>query len=257
MIEQWDLTATNQGRMRDRAYELAVLPIGAIEPHNYHLPEGVDFRSATYIARRCCQAAWAQCPSILCLPAIPYGVDCNLMKFPMAIHVSQNTLDAMVRDIITSLRAHGISKIVLINGHGGNEFAAFVRQIQCDVDVHVFVCNWWAVGRDRYDEIFETPDDHGGEFETSISLVIHPELVELDSAGDGSIRPFRFEALQKGWARTSRDFGRATKTCAAGDPSRATAEKGRRYLDLVCDRITTFLVELARSPVDEYFPHVP
>jgi creatinine amidohydrolase len=257
MIDEWDLTATNQYRLSQRHYETAVLPIGAIEPHNRHLPEGQDFRHTTWVARRSCELAWEKCESVICLPTIPYGADCNLMDFPLAIHVSQAALDAMVRDIITSLYKHGIRKIVIINGHGGNEFVALIRQIQTELDVHVFLCNWWKVGHDKYHEIFDAPDDHAGEFETSVALELYPELVEMEVAGDGKTRPFRFEALEKGWVRTSRNFKNVNDHCAAGEPGAGTAEKGKKYLDLVCGRISEFLAELAQSPIDEKFPHVP
>ncbi|MFH1746981.1 MAG: creatininase family protein [Planctomycetota bacterium] len=257
MIDEWDLTATNLYRLGRRKYEVAVLPVGAIEAHNRHLPEGQDWRHVTYVARRCCELAWNECESVVCLPAIPYGVDCNLAAFPLSIHVSQATLDALVRDIITSLHGHGIRKIVIVNGHGGNEFTPLIRQIQSDLPVHVFLCNWWTVGRDHYDEIFETPDDHAGEFETSVALELFPELVEPDVAGDGQVRPYRFEALRQGWVKTSRDFARLNDHCGVGDPARASAVKGRRYLDLVCERISGFLVELAGAEIDEHFPQVP
>jgi len=81
--------------------------------------------------------------------------------------------------------------------------------------------------------------------------------VEMEVAGRGGTRPFRFEALEKGWVRTSRNFSRLNDHCAAGDPARASAEKGRKYLDIVCERIADFLVELARAPIDEHFPHTP
>jgi creatinine amidohydrolase len=257
MINEWDLTATNQSRLRRRKYEVAVLPVGAIEPHNLHLPEGQDFRHTRWVARRCCELAWGQCESVLCLPALPYGVDCNLMDFPLTIHVSQAALDAMMGDIIHSLRHHGIRKIVILNGHGGNEFVSLIRQIQTELDVFVFLCNWWRVGHDKYDEIFEKPDDHAGEFETSVALALYPELVELEAAKDGKVRDFRFEALRKGWVRTSRDFARLNDHCAAGEPAAGTAEKGRKYLDLVCERVGMFLVELARADIDEHFPQAP
>ncbi|MBN1846795.1 MAG: creatininase family protein, partial [Sedimentisphaerales bacterium] len=106
-IEEWDLTATNLFRVRQRRYEVAVIPTGAIEPHNRHLPYGQDFRHTSWVARRCCRLAWAKTPSVICLPAIPYGVDCNLMDFPLTIHVSQATLDGLLREIIVSLRRHG------------------------------------------------------------------------------------------------------------------------------------------------------
>lgn len=257
MIDEWDLTATNLHRISQRRYEVAVLPTAAIEAHNRHLPEGQDFRHTTHVARTACAAAWPQCESVICLPAIPYGVDCNLLAYPLTIHVSQATLDAMVADIIRSLRRHGIRKIVIVNGHGGNEFRTLIRQIQSDLDVHVFLCNWWLVGRDRYAEIFDRPDDHAGQMETSIALALYPDLVEADNAGDGRARPYRFEALREGWVQTSRDFSRVNDHCAVGDPAGADGDKGRRYLELCCGRIAAFLAELARTPIDAAFPHVP
>jgi len=257
MIDEWDLTATNLGRASQREYEVAVIPTAAIEAHNRHLPEGQDFRHTDYIARRCAAAAWERCESVLCLPTIPYGVDCNLMDYPVTIHVSQATLDAMVREVIASLRHHGIRKIVILNGHGGNDFTPLVRQIQSEMDVFVFVCNWWTVGSDRFAEIFDRPDDHAGQMETSVGLALYPELVELDAAGDGRPRPFRFEALREGWVRTSRDFGKLNDNCASGDPTGASAERGKEYLDLVCQRVTDFLADLAAAEIDERFPLEP
>lgn len=255
MINEWDLTQTNLSRLSEQKLEVAVLPVGAIEPHNRHLPEGQDFLHTTYIAKQSCQLAWEQCQSVICLPTIPYGVDCNLMDFPLAIHVSQATLDAMVKDIISSLYKHGIQKIVILNGHGGNDFTPLIRQTQCDLDVHLFLCNWWKVGLDKYDEIFDKQDDHAGEFETSITLELYPELVEIEKAEQALARPFRFEALNEGWVQTSRRFKNLNDYCAVGDPADASAEKGRKYLDLVCERISEFLVELANAPIDDFFPH--
>ncbi len=146
-IEPWGLAAMNLGRLQGMQYEVAVLPTAAIEAHNRHLPEGQDFLHTTYVARTSCAAAWEKSARVICLPAIPYGVDCNLMDFPLTIHVSQATLDAMVRDIIVSVRHRGIRKVVIVNGHGGNDFTPLVRQIQCDLDVHVFLIDWWWWGR--------------------------------------------------------------------------------------------------------------
>jgi len=256
MINEWELATTNLQRISQRRYEVAVLPIGATEAHNRHLPEGQDGLHTTYVARRCCELAWQQCESVICLPTIPYGVDCNLSTFPLSIHVSQTTLDTVVREVVVSLHKHGIRKIVIVNGHGGNDFTPLIRQIQSDLPVHVFLCNWWTVGEDHYDAIFDDPGDHAGELETSVALALHPELVEPEAAGDGQVRPFRFVALERGWVRTSRDFARLNDHCGVGDPSRGSAEKGRRYLEIVCGRISTFLVELARAEIDEHFPHV-
>lgn len=256
-IQNWDLASTNLHRVAQQPYEAAVLPTAAIEPHNRHLPYGVDWFNSSLIARRCCELASTQTKKILCLPGIPYGVDANLMDFPLAMHVSQTTLDAMIRDLVVSLKAHGVRKTVILNGHGGNCFTPLIRQLQADLDVHLFVCDWWKVGADEYRRIFDQPDDHAGEMETSAALALYEPLVEMQHAGDGAVAPFRFEALQKGWAHTSRRFARLNDHCAVGDPSQASTDKGQRYLDLVCERISQFLVELAQAPVDGAFPHGP
>jgi len=254
MINDWQLVQTNLHRLSKQKIEVAVLPVGAIEAHNRHLPEGQDFFHASYVAQQSCRLAWEKGGKVICLPAIPYGVDCNLMDFPLTIHVSQSSLDHLVQDVVHSLQRHGIRKVVIINGHGGNDFTPLIRQLQCDLDVHLFLCNWWTVGFDKYDEIFENHDDHAGEMETSIALTLYPELVESELAQNGTARSFRFEALRNGWVKTSRNFSHLNDHCGIGDPSKASAEKGRQYLDLVIRRISDFLEQLAKTPIDELFP---
>jgi creatinine amidohydrolase len=91
-INEWDLTSTNLHRISQRKYEVAVLPVAAVEAHNRHLPEGQDLLHTTHIARRCSEMAWKKCQSVISLPTLPYGVDCNLLSYPLTIHVSQPTL---------------------------------------------------------------------------------------------------------------------------------------------------------------------
>jgi creatinine amidohydrolase len=250
----WLLEELRQADFRDALPEVAVLPIGALEPHNLHLPLGQDLLHTTWVARYACQQAYQRGAKVVCLPCLPFGVDCNLQAFPIAIHLSQKTLDAVLEEVVDSLLHYGIRKIVLLNGHGGNDFKPFVRQKQCERDVYLFLCDWWKVGQDRYDDIFDASDDHAGEMETSVALFLYPHLVDQSLAGEAAVPPFRFEALNRGWVQTSRNFGRMNRECGAGDPSRATAEKGKQYLELVCQRIADFLVQLSRSPLDPAFP---
>ncbi|MBI9017914.1 MAG: creatininase family protein [Phycisphaerae bacterium] len=243
------------GQLKKYKYEVAVISTSATEAHNQHLPEGQDVLHTSYVANEVARIAFEQTQSVIALPIIPFGVDCNLMAFPLTVHISQDTLNLVLLDIIKSLMSHGIRKIVILNGHGGNDFGPFVRQTQCDLDVHLFVCHWWKVAMDCYDQIFDRPDDHAGQMETSVGLELFPDLIELDTAGDGIARKYRFEALEKGWAKTSRDFGKVNPNCACGDPNGATAEKGRQYLDIAVGRIAEFLIQLANEPIDADFPH--
>ena len=257
MIEEWDLASINLDRIKKHTYEVAVLPTSAIEPHNFHLPYGQDFFQAYHISRRCCKEAWQRSQKVVCLPGLPYGVDSNLFDFPLAMHVSQQTLDTMITDIVITLNNYDIKKVVILNAHGGNDFVPLIRELQGTTDSHLFCVNFWQCAPDKYVEIFEEAEDHAGEMETSIALHSWPELVEMEKAGDGKARPFRFAALENGWAKTSRRFGRLNDQCATANPEKATQEKGEKFLDLVCGRITDFLVELAETPIDTHFPHQP
>ncbi len=256
MEQAYDLTKINLLQAQKIQFEVAVLPIGAIEAHNRHLPYGQDFFHTSFVAEQSVKQAWEQTQKVLLLPGIPYGVDANLLDFPLVMHVRQSTLDSMIRDLAESLKKHGIQKMVLLNGHGGNDFKPLIRQLQVDLSIHLFLINWWQVGSDHYSEIFEKPDEHAGELETSVALHLFPELVHLSEAGEGKARPFRFKALNEGWVYTSRRFAQLNDHCAVGNPFAATAEKGKRYLDLVCQRISQFLIELAESDLDSDFPYV-
>ncbi|KKL84609.1 hypothetical protein LCGC14_1963050, partial [marine sediment metagenome] len=195
-------------------------------------------------------------PQVVVAEGVMVGVSEHHMNHAGTLTLRPGTFLAVLNDLIRSVVKAGF-EIVLINGHGGNDFIPLIRQIQQDMGVHLFLVDWWKVGHDRYEEIFTASDDHAGQFETSVALHLFPELVELDAAGDGAVREFRFEALRAGWARTSRDFGKLSDQCAVGDPSGASAERGREYLELVIGRIADFLVELAEAPIDEHFPFRP
>lgn len=257
-MRNWCLSELTLKQIREQGVpEVAVLPVGACEPHGLHLPYGADTYETVAIAERACALAYERGAKVMLLPAIPYGVDSNLLSFPMTIHVRQETLNGIVRDIVLSLERHGVYKIVLLNGHGGNDFIGMVRDLYGQTKVWLFLINWWQVGSDKFSEIFEDVGEHAGEMETSVCLAIVPNLVHLEDADEGSVRPFRFDAMAKGWVWTTRPWERLTKNSGHGNPSKATTEKGERYLKLVVERIADFLVTLSQTPIDDWFPFLP
>ncbi len=253
-MRPWCLSELTLKAVRENRFEVAVLPVGACEPHGLHLPYGTDAYEVTAIAEGACAKAHERGAGVVLLPTIPYGVDSNLLSFPMTIHVRQETLNALVRDIAASLERHGVYKLVILNGHGGNEFKGGLRDLYGQTKVWLFLVEWWRVSSDG---IFEEGGGHADEMETSLCLAIVSHLVHLADADDGAVRPLRFEALEKGWAWTTRPWERFTKNSGCGDPRKATAEKGQRYLELVTGQVADFLVALARSPLDEWFPFAP
>ena len=255
MIDEWDLTATNLHRASGRNYEVGVIPVGAIEAHNRHLPQGQDLRHTTHIARRCSRDAWERSQSILCLPPLPYGVDCNLMAYPVTITVSQATLDAMLREIIASLRTHGIRKIVILNGHGGNTHVlqAALRELASKSDSFVGMAEQFALSHDVEMEIRETTEGgHACEIETSVMLDLAPEHVKMSEAKPTRIRKSLFS---EGGIFFVNPWHNYTVNTGIGDPTKATADKGRRMIEASVDRFAQALKELSDAPIDDLFPY--
>jgi creatinine amidohydrolase len=235
-------------------YEVAVLPLGATEPHNLHLPYGTDTFQVEIVAARSCALAAQQGARVLLLPTIPYGTETNQMKFPLAMNLNPSTLARVITDLVESLAIHGIRKALLLNGHGGNDLKWVLRELHRTTPVHLFLCNWYKVAADGYATIFQEKDDHAGEMETSMGLAHFPDLVHLEAADAGAVRPSRFAAVNQGWVELTRPWHLLTTNSGSGDPRHATAAKGEAITRRVCERIGGFLIELARSPLDEAFP---
>jgi creatinine amidohydrolase len=254
-MRPWRLDELNYGAVKSAApYEVAVLPLGATEPHNLHLPYGTDTFQVDVIAERACSLAHEQGARVLLLPAIPYGTETNQMQFPLAMNLNPSTLARVITDLVDSLAAHGILRCVLLNGHGGNDLKWVLRELYRATPVRLFLCNWYKVASDVYATIFQERDDHAGEMETSMGLAHFPDLVVLEAADAGAIKASRFEAVNRGWVEITRPWHLLTTNSGAGDPRAATAAKGEKLTALVASRIGTFLRELAASPLDDDFP---
>jgi creatinine amidohydrolase len=257
----WILAELDFGTIKSLDIQVAMIPLGATEPHNLHLPYGTDVFEATIIGERLCQDAYERGAKIVLLPTIPFGVETNMRKLPLAINVNPETLNHFVRDVVVSLRNSGIEKIVLLNSHGGNEFKPLLRELAGD-GIQVFLIDWFRVLNDVYATIFDHAEDHAGEMETSFALAFFPHLVRHNADGtltadDGATRKTAFDAVNRGWVSITRPWHLLTTNTGSGNPHAATAEKGRRAMELLVDRLAIFLVELSESVVDELFPFPP
>lgn len=227
------------------AYEVTVLPWGATEAHNYHLPYATDTLQSAYIATEAARLAWDQGAKVVVLPTVPFGVNTGQLDVRLDINMMPSTQAAVLRDVAQALARQGIPKLVVLNGHGGNNFKQMIREIGVAVpDLFICTLSWYQI-LDNSD-FFDEPGDHAGEMETSNVLHITPNLVlPLREAGPGKARSFKIEGLRQGWAWAEREWLKATSDTGVGDPSRATAEKGQRFLEAVARKIGGFLVELA------------
>jgi creatinine amidohydrolase len=256
-MREWNLAEQNHDFIRSRKWEVAVLPFGATEPHNLHMPYGTDNLEAEEIAGRACERAFRAGAAVLLLPTIPYGVNTNHLKIPGAVacSVTPTTLLHILTDLVDSLERQGIRKLLLLNGHGGNELKPLTRQLHHRTGVFLCVCDWYRMATDVYPEIFARPGEHADEVESSLGLAYFPDLVRMELADPGAVRPTRFDAINRGWVSITRPWHLATTNTGMGDPSAATADKGRRLMDVLVERLARFLVELAAAEMDEGFPY--
>ncbi len=256
----WKLAETNYGVVKQRHYEVAVLPFGATEPHNLHLPYGIDTLEGDAVGEKICAEAHRRGAKVILLPTVPYGTQTNQAKFPFAMNVYPSTLCAIIRDLVESLVRTGIRKIVLLNSHGGNDLKWVLRELHGRTPAHLFLCNWYMVCKDLLGDIFAQSDDHAGEMETSFALAHFPELVGRNpdgtlTADEGRPAKTRFEAVNCGWVSITRPWHLLTTNAGVGNPHAATAEKGQRHMNALVERLSQFLVELSAAEVDERFPY--
>lgn len=234
------------------SFEVAVLPWGATEAHNYHLPYGTDACESAAVAIEAARLAWEQGARVVALPAVPFGVNTGQLDIPLTINMNPSTQMAVLADIADSLEQQGIPKLVIVNGHGGNDFRQMIRELQATREILIATLNWWTVVDPK--AYFDVPGDHGGELETSLMMHLHADVVlPLADAGSGAARPFEIAAFREGWAWMPRSWLRATEDTGVGDPARASAEKGARYFAAVTERISGFLVELAAARADKLY----
>jgi creatinine amidohydrolase len=248
----WVLSEAYYGDARNRPWEVAVLPWGATEAHNLHLPYGTDCFQSTAVAEEAARKAWEAGARTVVLPTVPFGVNTQHLDIPLTINMSPSTQAVVLGDVIESLEGAGVRKLMILNGHGGNDFRQMIRESQATTDLFLCTTSWFRIPGLR--EPFDIPGDHADEMETSLMLHLHPTLVRpLGEAGPGAARSWRLNAFREGWAWAPRRWTQVTEDTGVGDPSRATEEKGSDYFDGVTSRLAAFMVELdAMDPRDLY-----
>jgi creatinine amidohydrolase len=246
------LTETTWKTVKSTPYDVAILPWGATEAHNYHLPYGTDTIQCDRIAAEAARLAWDRGARVVVLPSVPFGVNTSQLDIELCLNMNPSTQAALLGDLAHALGGQGIRKLVVLNGHGANDFRQMIRELQPHSDVFLCAVNWYTVvdpgGR------FEDLGDHAGEIETSVMLALAPELVlPLSEAGPGTERRPKIRALRERWAWAPRPWTQVSDDTGIGNPRAATAEKGRGYVEEVTAKISEFLVDLAAADLDDLY----
>lgn len=240
-----DLSITNYGSVRDRSYDIAILPWGATEPHNLHLPYLTDAILSHDIAVEAAMLARERHGVMaMVMPPVTLGAqNPGQRELAFCVHTRYETQKAVLTDIAASLRHQGIKRILIINGHGGNSFKPMIRDLAVDMpDMLIAAAEWYRALPAK--EFFDAPGDHADELETSVMMHYHPELVNLAEAGEGRSGGFASPLLASGMAWIPRRWDRVSTDTGIGSPALATAEKGARFASAVTSRFADLLADL-------------
>ncbi|MCE5347137.1 MAG: creatininase family protein [Bacteroidales bacterium] len=247
------LKETNWKTVKDQKFELAVLPWGATEAHNYHLPYATDDIMVQKIAEESAQSAWDKGAKVIVLPSIPFGVNTGQLDIRLNINLNPSTQFAILNDIIDVLNRHEIYKFMIMNGHGGNDFKQIIRELGFRYPkMFICSCNWFQSFKGS--DFFENSGDHADEMETSIMLHVAPELVlPLSEAGNGDCKKFKIKAFREKWAWTERKWTRITRDTGIGDPSKATPEKGEKCFHEIVNKVSKLMIELSDADINDMY----
>lgn len=247
------LAETNWLTVKGQKYELAVLPWGATEAHNYHLPYSADIIEGEKIATGAAKIAWDKGTKVIVLPTIPFGVNTGQRDIRFDINMNPSTQTTVLKDIVDVLNHHGIRKLLIMNSHGGNDFRPIIREIGVQYPkMFLCTCNFYQAL--KLEDYFDEPGDHAGEMETSLLMYLVPELVlPLKKAGKGKEKKIKIKAFHEGWAWAERKWHKVTEDTGIGNPAKATAEKGEKYFNDLIQKIGELMIDLAKNDVDDLY----
>ncbi len=247
------LAETNWKALKDLDIDLAVLPWGATEAHNYHLPFSTDNVMVEKIAAAAARMAREKGARPLVLPAIPFGVNTGQLDIKLNINLNPGTQYAILIDIIDVLNRHGIYKFLILNGHGGNDFRQMIREAGAKYPgMFICTCNWYQSFENE--DFFENSGGHADEMETSIMQYLAPELVlPLNEAGKGKAKKFRVKALNEKWAWAERKWSQVTSDTGIGDPSKATPVKGKKCFNEIVRKVGDLMIDLSAADINNMY----
>lgn len=251
----WSELTWPEAEKRLGMVDVALLPVGSIEQHGPHLPLDVDAFDAEYLAKRVAETC--SDPKPLVLPLISYGVAYHHVDFSGTLSISNEALSRLVYDVGMSTAANGITKLVIINGHGGNGPALNYAAQMINRDAQIFVCVDSGETSDidiaRY---AETPNDvHAGEIETSTILAVRPHMVQMELASP-SVPEFSSRYLDFSSTRGINWYAATHKISASGvmgDPTKASPGKGARIWEIMIAHLVTFIEDLKQLTLEEIY----
>jgi creatinine amidohydrolase len=235
-------------QLLDLKPNLAVLPWGATEAHNFHLPYGTDTIEATAMGERVVERANAQGARCVLLPTIPFGNNNQQLTQVATVTMRTATQILVLRDVADSLVKQGIDRLVILNFHGGNEFKQIMRDVMLDVPIFIAQVHGWNTDPKVRDLLDVKDGTHADEFETSLLMHLTPGWVDLPAADKGEVNPYKLKkVLSTPGMNILFEWASIAPSSGVGDPSKSTAAKGEKMLGMLVEALVPALVELSQA----------
>ena len=230
-----------EAESKAKAGSVVILPVGSVEEHGDHLPLCTDSLQPEYVALEV-----AKKTGCLVAPPLRYGVCNSARGFPGTVSITFDSLYKMTRDILEEFVRNRFTRILVLSGHAGQAHMAALRLAAQEVVWHhekespekkprIMVCSDYDFAYELKGKYFSEKDGHAGTIETSRVMAIRPELIK--ARGTKSFPEFpRFEIVA--------DPERYFPTGVIGDPTAASAEKGRMINKYVVKEVAKLVEEL-------------
>lgn len=230
-----------------------VLPLGSTEQHGHHLPVSVDATVVTFLAEAAVAQASSQIP-VLLLPTLSFGFAQHHLPFGGTVSLRSETYVNVLTDIAVGLASQGFRRLILLNGHGGNEspMHLVVDSIasQNKIDIHMAGASYWKIAHESLQKLDfgdASVPGHAGHFETSLMLVIAPDLVDLQSRPDDQGKKQPLGRSDIPLAHIRRPGLWETSDGRTDDSHLASAQTGAQTLSEMTQVISQFIVNFHRS----------
>ena len=251
MVRLRDITWTDAEKMFNET-DTAILPIGATEQHGPHCPLGTDIMTAEYVSR-----IVGERTGLPVLPVIPVGISDHHRQFPGTLWVPPQVFRDYVKSVALSASSHGVRKLVMVNGHGGNTNALYetCELLRREYGVFSIIVHSYTTRM----------DGHAGADETSIALYIDESLVKMDRATDTTVNDHIAGMKIRGndrlgpamFPRETADLSDTGIYSGAGKtikPSEASIERGEKLLKPHIEKIVQIVDELKNTDIRALAP---
>lgn len=236
------------------AAEVALLPTGSTEQHGPALPLSTDAMTAEAVT------ASVERDDVVRLPTVAVGVSEHHRQFHGTLWLEEETFEAVVRETVESVASHGVRKVVLVNGHGGNIGALrrAARWLRTTETAFAVPWHWWTgVPDDLKDSLFDEEGGHADAGESSVVLALREELVDRDALEAAEADGSKGWGLEVAGADVGFDTIDFSASGATGKPTLADAEAGHELLEAAGASLDELLDWLVDQPLESLWskPH--